>query len=76
MGKFAKDVDLAAAYGSSMRQNGDVDLRDFESIVRFLSEEEINESQVAIDRRRAEELAREVKDYRNSEEDLAMQPTA
>jgi len=53
-----------------------VDLRDFESIVLFLSEEEIDELQAAIDERRMERLAREGKDHRDSDEDLAINPTA
>jgi hypothetical protein len=38
---------LATARRSGTRHNGDVDLRDFESIVLFISEEEIDELQAA-----------------------------
>ncbi len=55
-----------AAPGSGMRHNGDVGLRDFESIVRHLSEEEIDELQATIDRRRAERLASEGKDHHSA----------
>ena len=43
----------------SRRHNENVDLRDFESIVLFFSEEEIEELQATIDERRMKRLARE-----------------
>ena len=58
------------------RHNGNVDSSDFESIVLFFSEEEIEGLQAAIDERTMKRLVREGEDRGASEVDPGYSPVA